>query len=68
MNRYERLRYERGVSRADLAAATGLHRNTLAGLENGLVERPSAATAKALADFYEISVFELLGVEEREVA
>lgn len=68
MNRYERMRYERGLSRADLAEKTGLHRNTLMGIENGTVERPAAATAKALADFYGITVAELLGVDERSAA
>lgn len=65
MNRYELLRYERGLSRVEVAESAGVPLNTLVRLESGGTTRPSAPTAKALADFYEITVAELLGVEEK---
>lgn len=68
MNRWKLLRYERGLELVDVARGTGLNRQTVGRLERGDVAHPSAATAKALADFYEISVAELLGVEETERA
>lgn len=67
MNRFELLRYERGLTREAVAAASGVNTQTLKRLENDDTERPSAPTAKALADFYEMSVAELLGIE-REAA
>lgn len=67
MNRLRLLRYERGIELSDVAAGTGLNRQTIGRLERGDT-KPSAATAKALADFYEITVAELLGVDERSAA
>lgn len=68
MNRYERLRYEKGATIGDVAKATGRARSTLRELETSDDPRPSAPTAKALADFYGISVAELLGLEPMERA
>lgn len=69
MNRLKLLRYERGADLGEVAEATGLTRQTLGRLERGDTTHPSAATAKALADFYGMTVAELLGVEpDREAA
>jgi len=65
MNRYALMRYERGLTRGDLAAGSGVPERTLRSLENGNVVRPSAPTAKALADYYGIPVATLLGLQER---
>lgn len=67
MNRYALLRYERGLTRKDLAAGSGVPERTLRSLETGDV-RPSAPTAKALADFYDLSITELLGIDDEKAA
>lgn len=64
MNRLRLLRFERGLRMDDVAEGTGLTRQTLRRLESGETTEPSAATAKALADFYGVSVAELLGVKD----
>jgi transcriptional regulator with XRE-family HTH domain len=66
MNRFELLRYEKGLTRAELAARVGVSERTIRYIETDEVVKPSAATAKALADFYEISVAALLGVDASE--
>lgn len=62
MNRLELMRYDRGLTRAEVAERSGVSIRTLQNLETGNA-RPSAPTAKALADFYEVSVADLLGIE-----
>lgn len=64
MNRFKRLRYERGLTQGDVALGTGLSRPTLRALETAENPKPSAPVAKALADFYELSVGDLLGLED----
>lgn len=66
MNRYELLRYERGLTRNEVAEQSGVPLRTVRALENGQSNRPSAPTAKALADFYGITVAELLGIDHEE--
>lgn len=68
MNRLRLMRYERGLALTSVADQVGITRQQLGRLERGDTIRPSASTAKALADFYEISVAELLGVDERSAA
>lgn len=68
MNRLKLLRYERGAEMTEVAEATGVTRQTLRRLESGETVQPSAATAKALAEFYGITVAELLGVEQKDAA
>lgn len=63
MNRLRLLRFERGLSQGDVSAAAGVSQQTLSALEHGHRE-PSAETAKALADFYEVPVAEILGLEQ----
>lgn len=64
MNRYERLRYAAGLSLTDLAIKTGISRGTLRALEQDDTKKPSAPHARSLCDVYEISLEELLGIEE----
>lgn len=64
MNRYEILRYEHGLTRAELAEKTGLAERTIRYIETDDVKL-NAPTAKALADFYDITVSQLLGVGEK---
>lgn len=64
MNRLKLLRFERGLTLEAVAEATGVGRQTLMRLERGDTTKPSAPTVKALADFYEVSVSELLGLDE----
>lgn len=66
MNRFELLRYEKGLTRGELASAAGVSERTIRYLETVEVVKPAAATAKALADFYGISVATLLGVDASE--
>lgn len=68
MNRYELLRYERGATIIDLSKATGVSGPTLRALEKTDEPRPSAPVAKALADFYGMTVADLLGLEPVEDA
>lgn len=65
MNRFERMRYEKGLAIVDVAEGSGLTRQTVRAVE-GLAEgeHPIAPTAKALADFYDVSVADLLGLSE----
>lgn len=68
MNSYERIRYERGETRRDAAEGSGVAERTIRALEAGEIAKPSAPIAKALADHYEVTVTELLGVDERSAA
>lgn len=68
MNRLRLIRYERGHKLTEVASAVGVTRQTLSRLERGESLRPNAATAKALADYYGISVADLLGVPEKDAA
>lgn len=64
MNRYELMRYERGLTRARVARESGVSVTTIIGLEDGSVAKPSAPTAAALARVYGMTVAQLLGVDE----
>lgn len=65
MNRFEQMRYERGFTLGDVAEGTGLTRQTVRAVEHlAGSEHPTAPTSKALADFYGVSVAELLGLSE----
>lgn len=68
MKRLELLRYERGHELAVVAKGIGVSRQTLSRLEDGSTAKPNAKTAKALADFYGITVAELLGLDDEQVA
>jgi transcriptional regulator with XRE-family HTH domain len=67
MNRFERLRFERGLTQAEVATGAEISIRTVIRLERE-ERKPSAAIVKALADFYEIPVAELLGLEDRSAA
>ena len=56
------LRKEQGLKRSELASATGIHQSTLANYENGTREAPYE-TLILLADFFKVSLDELLGRE-----
>lgn len=64
MNAIRRLRFERGVTQRAVADATGLDRTTVIRLENSATPRPTATVAKALADYYGVTVDQLLGLEQ----
>lgn len=63
MNRYQRLRYEKGVTIAEISRVSGVSRPTLSRLEDEDRE-PTAPVAKALADYYGLTIQQLLGVDE----
>ncbi len=52
----------RGLSQHQLADELGLHRDTISRLERAEGE-PHPANAKRVADYFEISVAQLLGME-----
>ena len=68
MNRFELLRYGAGLTRAELADAAGIPVRTIRSLEDGSTQKPSAPVAKKLADFYELTVADLLGLATEEAA
>lgn len=62
MNHVKLLRYERGLSQIEAAAGAKISRQTLIAIEGG--SEPSAPTAKALADYYNVPVERILGLEQ----
>lgn len=58
----ELARYEAGLSIEEAAARAGVSQRTLTRLERGGT-KPSAATARAIADVYGITVAQLLGID-----
>jgi transcriptional regulator with XRE-family HTH domain len=58
----ERLRFERGLTAAAVAQGAAIAPMTLRAIEEG--REPSAPVAKKLADFYGVTVAELLGWQE----
>lgn len=63
MNRYKLLRYEKGLTLTDVANGSGVPARTIRALEAAPNPTPSAPTAKALAEFYRLSMAEFLGVD-----
>jgi transcriptional regulator with XRE-family HTH domain len=59
MNRWELIRYQRGLTHREVAEGSGVSLSTVIRLERN-DQKPGAATVKALADFYVVSVAELL--------
>ena len=55
-----RLRKEKGLSRAKLASELGLTGHGVEYIENGKVKNPRLNTLKKLADFFNISIDELI--------
>jgi transcriptional regulator with XRE-family HTH domain len=64
MNRFLMLRYEKGLTRAEVAIGSGVTAQTLKRLENDDTDTPSAPTVKKLADYYEVPVADLLGLKD----
>ncbi len=58
-------RYERGLTATQVANSAGLHRSTVTNAEAGV--RITPRTAKALANFYGVSVGDLLAAWEPRV-
>ncbi len=61
------MRYERGLTIGQVAEGAKLSRPTVRSVELDPTTI-SAPTARALADFYEISVAELLGIDTEAAA
>lgn len=59
------LRLENGLKRSELAKLTGIHQQTLANYENETRQAPYEVLLQ-LADFFEVSVDDLLGRENME--
>jgi transcriptional regulator with XRE-family HTH domain len=60
MTRLEQMRLDRGLTRAELAAQTGVPERTIRELETGNVRKPRLATLVPLAEFFAIAASELL--------
>jgi transcriptional regulator with XRE-family HTH domain len=67
MRPVELLRYERGLSREQVAIGSGVPARTIRAVERE-TQRPTPKTAKALADFYGVSVSQILGLEQKDAA
>ena len=63
MNRIKQLRKEKGLSQAQLAKEVGISNQIISFYENNKRE-PKIETWKALADFFNVSVPYLQGVDE----
>lgn len=63
MNSYERLRFERKLTQQQLADGAGISRGTVIRLEQARNPKPTQSVANALADYYGISLAELLAAE-----
>lgn len=59
------LRIKRGYSQAQLANLTGLKRSAISNYEQGIRE-PDLDTVELFADFFDVSVADLLGRDERD--
>ncbi len=59
------LRIKRGYSQAQLADLTGLKRSAISNYEQGTRE-PDLDTVELFADFFDVSVADLLGRDERD--
>lgn len=66
MTRLRLLRFQRGLTQTEVAATVGISRVWLSALETGKadIRDLNAPIAKALADFYDITVESLLGLEQ----
>jgi transcriptional regulator with XRE-family HTH domain len=63
MNRYEALRCSRELTQEQVADGSGVSRGTIIRLENLANPRPSHKVARALAEFYGVTVADLVGVD-----
>lgn len=59
------LRIKRGYTQVQLADKTGLKRSALGNYERGIRE-PDLDTIELLADFFDVSIADLMGREENE--
>ena len=59
------LRIKRGYSQAQLAELMGLKRSAISNYEQGIRE-PDLDTVEAFADFFDVSVADLMGRDERD--
>lgn len=56
----KKLRAEKGCTRRDVSAETGLTENQIYALETGRSNNPTLETLTALAQFYEVPVGDLI--------
>ena len=66
MTTFTRLRINAGLTQAAVARATGVPKSIVSRVELGNSARPE--NLKKLADFFGVTVVELLDVEDREAA
>lgn len=58
-----RLREERGLTRRQVEDGTGVSQTNLWRIESGDIENSRIGTVKVLADFYGVTVAEIIGEE-----
>jgi transcriptional regulator with XRE-family HTH domain len=68
MNRFEQLRYERGLTQRQVADGAGISRGTVIRLERSRNPKPTAPVANALAAFYELAITDLMPLDPHEKA
>jgi transcriptional regulator with XRE-family HTH domain len=68
MNRFEQLRYEKGLTQQQVADGAGISRGTVIRLEQIRDPKPTAVVANALADFYGVPLTDLMPADSREAA
>lgn len=66
MNRLRELRMRSGLSQREVAKAMGISQSTLCRFEL-YGDEPGALTALALAEYYGVTVYELMGVRRYQV-
>ena len=66
MNRIAFLRKQKGISQTELGKQIGAAQNTVCNWENGNRE-PDKETYIKLAEFFEVSVSEIMGVDTEEL-
>lgn len=62
VNRWQVIRYERGLSLEDAARISGIAKGTIYRFEHGKVRRPHARVARALARLYDVTIDDILGL------
>jgi len=62
--RLKELRKEKNITLVDIEKQTGIKRSTYSDYENGIVKTGNLKTWKKLADYFNVSVTELMGVDD----
>jgi transcriptional regulator with XRE-family HTH domain len=67
INKWEALRFERGLTQREVAEGSGISLSTLIRVEKG-TQRPGAGVVKAAADYFGVQVTDLMAPDEKAAA